>query len=215
MRYLEEVGGAACHRDRGTTPSMNRAGHRHRRGFVRFFSSRQSAAKFLHNSETHSPVDLLFDKSFLFNWTPNPARPGVVDATVFFLKETVLGVMFVLVFAAFGYPLIGFLIWGAAIEEQGMVTWMKNADSPIRAAVFFRTALVLTEHVMLALPAGAFESLDNAIAHLEGRALPIALHVGMLMFGCMLMLRQVSLFRIWLTCALCHVSYNSAVASIF
>lgn len=160
-------------------------------------------------------MDLIFEKNFLFNWTPNPARPGVSDATVFLLKDIVLGGMFVLVFTAFGHPLLGILIWGAAIEEQGMVTWMRNADSSIRAAVFFRMSLVLTEHVMLGLPAGAFESLENALAHLEGRVLPIALHVGMLVLGCILMLRRVPWFKIWLTCAIFHLSYNSAVALIF
>lgn len=159
--------------------------------------------------------DLMFDKGVLFNWTPNPARPGVIDAAVFWLKETILGGVFVLLFAMLGYPLIGILVWASAIEEQGMVTWMKNADRPIRAAVFFRSALVLTEHLLFGIPVGAFESVGNALAHFEDRMLPNALHLGMLVSACILMRRQVPWFRIWLVCAICHLSFNSAMSFIY
>lgn len=166
---------------------------------------------FINSDEWQRHLDLIFDKKFLFNWTPNPERPGVADATVFMLKDIVVGGVFVFVFSALGNPLIGFLIWGAAIEEQGMVTWMRNADNPVRAAVFFRTALVLTEHLMFGIPVGAFGSFEKALSHLEDRALPIALHTGMLVLGCMLMRLQLPWFKIWLTCAICHLSYNLAV----
>lgn len=159
-------------------------------------------------------LNLMFDKGFLFNWTPNPARPGVVDAVVFMLKDVIIGGLFVLLFAMLGYPLIGILIWAATIEEQAMVTWMKNADHPMRAAVVFRTALVLTEYLLFGIPVGAFESVGNALAHLEDRMWPNALHLGMLVLACILMRRQVPWFRIWLVCAICHLSYNSAISFI-
>jgi hypothetical protein len=156
-------------------------------------------------------MEWMFGKDRLFNWTPNPERPGVGDALVFMLKNAILGAAFVSAFASFGHPVIGLLVWAAVIEEQAMVTWMKNADSPVRAAVFFRLSLIFVEYLLTGLPAGAFGSVVDAVSHLWERLLPTVLHLGMLVLGVALMQRHVPWFRIWLVCAVCHLAYNSAI----
>lgn len=166
------------------------------------------------NRDTQIFLDSIFDKRRLFNLTPNPERPGVADAAVFLLKNAVLGGVFVSIFAALGHPSFGIILWAAAIEEQGMVTWMRNADRPIRAAIFFRMTLVVIEYLLFGLAGGAFRSVEHLLEYSLDRIVPTMLHIGMLLLACMLMQRQVSWFRIWLICAVCHLSYNSAISLI-
>jgi hypothetical protein len=156
-------------------------------------------------------MEFVFDKKFVLNWTPNPARPGAADAIVFILKYSILGGGFVTIFAVVGYPVAALILWASAVEEQAMVTWMKNAVDPFRAAVILRMTLIGSEFIFFGLPVGAFGSVSNVVSHFQERAIPTAVHLSLLCLGYVLMQRRLSWTKIWFSCAAGHLFYNSAV----
>ena len=153
----------------------------------------------------------LFGKEFWYNWSPNLENPGLGDYLVFLVKQLVFGLLFIAPFVAVGYGSLGLVIWSGASEEQARITWMVNAQRPLRAGFLFTIFIIIEEFVLDSIATYLRSGLDEVVSFSPSDFLPEMMHSLMFFIGFILLSRGVSAFRAWIVCASFHSGYNAVV----
>jgi hypothetical protein len=153
----------------------------------------------------------LFSKDFWYNWSPNLENPGLGDYLVFLVKQLFFGLLFITPFVAVGSGSLGLVIWSGASEEQARITWMVNAQRPLRAGILFTVFIIIEEFVLDFLATYLRSGLEEAVSFSPSDFLPEMMHSLMFLIGFILLIRGVSAFRAWIVCVSIHSSYNAVV----
>jgi hypothetical protein len=160
-------------------------------------------------------VERIFDKDFLFNWTVNPDKPGLADFILFILKY----VLITLVLFAIGFSVAGnagviaigtsAVLVPSIIEEQARVFWTWHAQRKLRAGLLFAMFIALMEFVERVVYLGVARDVSSIAGLASARMVPTAFHFLLSVFAYILIVRGVSVGRVWMSCALAHALYNA------
>jgi hypothetical protein len=158
-------------------------------------------------------MDLLFDRRFLYNWTVNPDKPGLADFFVFSLKLTLIFVVTMMMLGNFRHVgIIGFLL-SPFIEEQARITWLRNANSPLRAGLLFASFIAVFELITTARDSQGFVSIAAFIDICAIRIAPTAAHFIYTILGYRMLQRGISAVRAWFACVAVHLFFNEVLAT--
>lgn len=133
------------------------------------------------------------------------------DYLVFLVKQLFFGLLFITPFVAVGSGSLGLVIWSGASEEQARITWMVNAQRPLRAGILFTVFIIIEEFVLDFLATYLRSGLEEAVSFSPSDFLPEMMHSLMFLIGFILLIRGVSAFRAWIVCVSIHSSYNAVV----
>jgi len=153
----------------------------------------------------------LFTEDFWYNWSPNLDNPGLGDYLVFMVKQLFFGLLFIAPFFAVGSGNLGLVIWSGVSEEQARITWMVNAQRPLRAGILFTVFIIIVEFILDFLATYLRSGLEEAVSFSPSDFLPEMMHSLMFLIGFISLSRGVSAFRAWIVCASIHSSYNAVV----
>ena len=164
-------------------------------------------------------MERIFAKDFLFNWTVNPAKPGLADFLVFSLKYGLITlVLFVIGFSVAGNE--GVIAIGTSsvlvpsiIEEQARVFWIWHAQRKLRAGLLFAMFIALMEFVERVVYLGVARDISSIAELASARMTPTAFHFLLSVFAYVLIARGVAVGRVWMSCALAHALYNALVTT--
>jgi hypothetical protein len=156
-------------------------------------------------------LNRFFEKEFFYNWSPNPVEPGLGDFIVVFIRNVVVGLLFVSIFHVFGLAYFAATLWASLAEEQARVTWIFNAERKVKAGLNFAIMICLAEMLISGIPVKAFESLTAFREHLCREIGASVLHLVATVIALIALQRGASPARAWFLCAACHLAYNGLI----
>ena len=158
-------------------------------------------------------MQLLFDKSFFYNWTVNSDNPGLADFFIFSLKVFLFSVLVMTIFGGSAYAeTVGFLLT-PLIEEHARTYWIKHAKNALRAGLMFALFISLFEFFSAARLSQGFSAAPALIDAVAVRVVPTAMHFAYTVLGYQLLRRGASAVRVWLICATVHLLFNEVLAT--
>lgn len=157
-------------------------------------------------------MNWLFDKRFIYNRSANPDDPGLADFFLFLLKYLPFLTLLVLMLGGAGKDIaLASMIFGAAVEEQGLVLWVYHARRPLKAGLKFAVFLSIFEVFSYGFTRGSFHSVSSLLELLSLRAIPSARHLLSALLAYALIKRRMPVFGVWLICATLHAVYNFVI----
>lgn len=160
-------------------------------------------------------MNWFFDKKFIYNWSVNPANPGLADFFLFLVKYSIVGALVVTMFLPVDGVVAAAMIWAAAMEEQALVFWVYHANQRLKAGLKFAILFSLVEFVAKGVTSDSFASYAGFIEMVSIRTMPSISHLLSALLAYVLIERRIPVFRVWLICASLHYVYNLYVTHFF